>query len=280
MMKSKMLAVAVLSLFLGLWLTMPTSSQITTPNVFTTSVPVSQLNTNFSTLGSGALNRAGGTITGNIAVDPGVTIDGVDISAVVGSSATPSITSMTLSSTGASALDVAGGINAGSGNVGIVDTSGRIPALSSIYLSNMSGANLTGLLFSQLPTTWTTPTFAAGNFTTNGAGGWTVEAGDVTHNRYVEIGKTMHWNIQLATTTVTAATGTELRLTIPNSRVANTSAGGSLSGIDNGTAYNGFWFIDSAGTTVRMFVNNGAATNWTAAANTTSIRASITFEIQ
>jgi hypothetical protein len=259
---------------------MPTSSQITTPNVFTTSVPVSQLNTNFSTLGSGALNRAGGTITGNIAVDPGVTIDGVDISAVVGSSATPSITSMTLSSTGASALDVAGGINAGSGNVGIVDTSGRIPALSSIYLSNMSGANLTGLLFSQLPTTWTTPTFAAGNFTTNGAGGWTVEAGDVTHNRYVEIGKTMHWNIQLATTTVTAATGTELRLTIPNSRVANTSAGGSLSGIDNGTAYNGFWFIDSAGTTVRMFVNNGAATNWTAAANTTSIRASITFEIQ
>ncbi len=50
-----------------------------------------------------------------------------------------------ISDTGASALDVAGGINAGSGNVGIVDATGKIPALSATYLADLSGANLTSL---------------------------------------------------------------------------------------------------------------------------------------
>ncbi|MDP2866523.1 MAG: hypothetical protein Q8O90_09785, partial [Elusimicrobiota bacterium] len=47
--------------------------------------------------------------------------------------------------TAANALDVAGGINAGSGNVGIVDATGKIPALSATYLADVSGANLTSL---------------------------------------------------------------------------------------------------------------------------------------
>lgn len=59
--------------------------------------------------------------------------------------ATPTLAGLTISGTGASALDVAGGINAGSGNVGIVDTTGKIPAISSTYFASLSGANLTGI---------------------------------------------------------------------------------------------------------------------------------------
>lgn len=136
----------LLALVLTLAVVSSAMAQITVPHVFTTSVPVSQLNTDLSTLGSGALNRAGGTITGNITVSSGVTIDGVDISAVLSGTGTPTFSTVTVSSTGASALDVAGGINAGSGNVGIVDTTGKIPAISSTYFASLSGANLTGLV--------------------------------------------------------------------------------------------------------------------------------------
>ncbi|MBI2482604.1 hypothetical protein HYV74_00315 [Candidatus Uhrbacteria bacterium] len=40
---------------------------------------------------------------------------------------------------------IAGGITAGSGSVGIIDSTGKIPELSSTYLANLSGANLTSL---------------------------------------------------------------------------------------------------------------------------------------
>lgn len=55
-------------------------------------------------------------------------------------------TTITASSTSATALDVAGGIQAGSGNVGIVDNTGKIPAISSTYFASLSGANLTGIV--------------------------------------------------------------------------------------------------------------------------------------
>jgi hypothetical protein len=42
-------------------------------------------------------------------------------------------------------IDVVGGINAGSGNVGIVDATGKIPAISSTYIADLSGTNLTGV---------------------------------------------------------------------------------------------------------------------------------------
>jgi hypothetical protein len=47
--------------------------------------------------------------------------------------------------TSATSVDFAGGITAGTGNVGIVNTAGKIPALSSTYLADLSGANLTGI---------------------------------------------------------------------------------------------------------------------------------------
>ena len=269
---------ASVALIVGLCI-LPSLAQISVTS-FTTSVPVATLNSNFSTLGANALNRTGGTITGNIPVNSGVTIDGVDISASLGGSGTPTFSTVTVSSSSASALDVAGGVNAGSGNVGIVDTSGRIPAFSGTYFANLSGANITGLTFAQLPTTWSTPGYSGGNFTTNGAGGWTVDSGDVIINRYVQLGKTLHWNVLLATTTITAATGTELRLTLPASLTVSSGAAytGSAVGLVGATQFNGVWQAGSSSTYVTVYQDATLATAWTA--GSTQIRLNMTFEVQ
>jgi hypothetical protein len=50
-----------------------------------------------------------------------------------------------ITNTGATALTVDGGITAGTGVVAIVGVDGRIPALSSLQLANLSGASLTSL---------------------------------------------------------------------------------------------------------------------------------------
>jgi hypothetical protein len=58
--------------------------------------------------------------------------------------------SIVLSSTGAASIDTEGGITAGSGNVGIINTAGKIPAISSTYFADLSGANITGLSETQI----------------------------------------------------------------------------------------------------------------------------------
>ena len=50
-----------------------------------------------------------------------------------------------VSGTGASALDVGGGLNIGTGNVALVNTAGKITALSGTEVANLSGAALTSL---------------------------------------------------------------------------------------------------------------------------------------
>lgn len=47
--------------------------------------------------------------------------------------------------TGLGTLTINAGMTAGSGAVGIIDSNGKIPALSSTYLASLSGANLTNL---------------------------------------------------------------------------------------------------------------------------------------
>ena len=55
-------------------------------------------------------------------------------------------TALTISGTGSSSLDVGGGINAGTGDVALVGTDGRINGpLSSTIIDDLSGANLTSL---------------------------------------------------------------------------------------------------------------------------------------
>jgi len=64
----------------------------------------------------------------------------------VGTGDSPQFTGLTVSGTGASALDVGGGINVGTGNVALVGTDGKINGpLSSTIIDDLSGANLTTL---------------------------------------------------------------------------------------------------------------------------------------
>ena len=69
----------------------------------------------------------------------------------VGTGDSPQFTGLTISGTGASALDVGGGLNIGTGNVSLVGTDGKLEGpLSSTIIDNLSGANLTTLNASNL----------------------------------------------------------------------------------------------------------------------------------
>lgn len=257
-------------------------AQITGIPTFTTSVTVAQLNSALATIADGALKRNGGTITGNITVNSSVTIDGVDISAALGGSGNGQFATIDTSNTGAESIDAAGGIEAGTGNVEIIGTDGRIPAISSTYFASLSGANLTGIPSNTaMTTTWATPTYAGGDYTTNGAGGWTVDSGDIVSFRYMEIGKTMYMNVVLTTTTVTAATGSQLKIKIPNSRTAASLYSGPFNGLNNAVAFSGgVWQTGTADAQLYLYVDPTLGTSWTAAANATQLRVNAVFEIQ
>lgn len=144
----------ILLLVALLTLATPASAQVTITYSFTngTAADADQVNANFTALSTQALNRTGGAITGNITVGAGVTIDGVDVGAVLGGTGTPTFSTVTVSSAAAGAITVTGGITAGSGAVGIVNTTGKIPALSTTYFADVSGANLTALNATQVTT--------------------------------------------------------------------------------------------------------------------------------
>ena len=141
----------------------PLSAQITITNTFSpfTVISASKFNENFTTLGDLALNRTNGTISGNITVSNGVTIDGVDLSAFfIGSG------KIFISNDTSTAIDVTGGITAGSTNTTIIGTDGKIPALTSSYFADISGANITSLSASNLAS-GTVPTARLGSGTAN-----------------------------------------------------------------------------------------------------------------
>lgn len=74
---------AVLAAALALWAGAVVLAQITVPFptfVAGTTIDPDQVNSNFATLATQALNRTGGTITGNVSVDNNITVDGADIS--------------------------------------------------------------------------------------------------------------------------------------------------------------------------------------------------------
>lgn len=168
-----------LSLLLLLVGVTPAAAQVSPVYSFTAGTVISsaEVNANFAMLSS-ALNRTGGTITGNIAVDAGITIDGIDLSAwlnqAVLSTSSPTFAALTVTGAGTfgatlgvtgnfavntnkftvaastgntlvagtldvgAAADFAGAITAGSGNVGIIDSTGKIPAITSTYFAATS----------------------------------------------------------------------------------------------------------------------------------------------
>jgi len=89
----------------------------------------------------------GEMIVGNGSTDP-VAESGADLRASigVGTGDSPQFTGLTVSGTGASSLDVGGGINVGTGNVALVGTDGKINGpLRSAIIDDLSAANMTAV---------------------------------------------------------------------------------------------------------------------------------------
>lgn len=122
---------------------------------------------------------------------------------------------------------------------------------------------------------WVSQSFNAGNFTPD-TGTWTVASGDASTNDYIVIGKTMIWNLSVATSTV-ASNPVELRCTIPAGATAQASAYVTGLAIINGTAE--FIRVDAqAGVTyVRAMRVNVAA--WSASTDNTYVIFQIAIEI-
>jgi hypothetical protein len=183
----------------------------------------------------------------------------------------------------------------GSFNVFFQDASGG--AGSTVELQNMatSGATpistrgfaayvydtTTGIwrLFAHEQGTWITPTYAAGTYTATGGGTWTVDAGDVTTFRYRLSGKTLSVVLQLDTTTI-VGTVSAANVTLPNSYVSTSINTFPFLLFDNSAtvAVAASARVAAAGTSIGLqFLN--IATNYTASANGTYIRAAMAFEV-
>jgi len=107
----------------------PALAQVSVPNTLVSGavIKASDLNTNFSTLGNHALDRlSGGNISGNVTADPGVTIDGIDLSVALCAACAATFKDLTLSSP-TTGLTVAG--------INVITSTAGIPV-----------ANLTGTI--------------------------------------------------------------------------------------------------------------------------------------
>jgi hypothetical protein len=123
---------------------------------------------------------------------------------------------------------------------------------------------------------WTSPAFNAANFTGSGSMTWTLTAGDVALHKYIVIGKTVHWHMNLITTTVGGTASTGLRVALPAGLTLSGASRGVAWHNDNGTEGFGGYIMNAS--YVEFFKPN-TATNWALSTNNTAIYASITFEI-
>jgi hypothetical protein len=128
---------------------------------------------------------------------------------------------------------------------------------------------------------WTTPTYSAGDFTAS-AGSWGVDSGDITTYSYTLIGKTMTVNFVIDGTDVSTAAPTNLRIKIPGGFTANKTVIASAQVSDAGGAFQaGICRVASGGTVIEVYKDNTGSALWTlTAGDNTSVRGSITFEVQ
>lgn len=127
---------------------------------------------------------------------------------------------------------------------------------------------------------WITPTFAAGDFTANGAMTWTVGAGDVATMRYVLRGRTLTVAFVLATTTVGGTPNTTLYIGAAEYGGFTASAFQYANPVfifDNGVRATGYALIAASDTKIGVNRTDGA--NWTAATDNTYVYGEVTFDV-
>jgi hypothetical protein len=152
-------------------LAVPAAAQVSVPYTFSSgnTILASEVNANFSTLAASALNRTGGTITGTIAVDTNITIDGVDISDFLlstghvrantnGTAGSPAFAPSTDTDTGL--FFAAGAISASLDGTerlkldangltvfgtNIINSSGKVPGFTSAYFTSLDGSAITNV---------------------------------------------------------------------------------------------------------------------------------------
>ena len=120
--------------------------------------------------------------------------------------------------------------------------------------------------------------FAGGNFTASGAMTWTVAAGDVYANRFTQVGRWLIWDVWLYRTAVGGTPSTALRIALPAGLVAAGNAAGPCSVIDNGTARNGYYQADDAGTFVSIYPAQTGG-NWAVSAGLTTVAAQFRIQV-
>lgn len=126
---------------------------------------------------------------------------------------------------------------------------------------------------------FTTPTFAAGDFTANASMTWTLQAGDVSTYEYTVIGHTMIVIFDLVTTTVAGTPSTQLIIKLPGGFTAAKNSWAPTIYTDNGVGPTiGFCTISAATTSILCFTATSG--NWAAATNATNVRGQIALEIQ
>jgi len=119
--------------------------QVTVPFTFTagTIIDPDQMNTNLATLGNAILNRAGGTMTGNFAVQAGTTAaPGLASSADAGTGVRLTTAEIDLCVSAAAKMILTPTSASFYGNA-LINNTGKIPDLSTAYFTQISAGNFT-----------------------------------------------------------------------------------------------------------------------------------------
>lgn len=261
-------------------------------------IPSAQFNTNFSAAFANALNRTGGTMSGTLNTlhilpvadnlyDLGSAafsvrnawIEGTLTVGAIASSGTLTLTNkLTITLTTAQlrlAYDGSNYVDVTVSSAGLVTFDATGAGAGYNFVEGIRERNRTVAMGE-----WANQAFAAGEYTAS-ASSWTVDSGDVALNRYMLVGKTVTWQVTVASTDV-GGTPAQLRIAVPGSltEVAALSRGGACGLVtDAGVSANqsAYWIMDASGY-VKLFLHTGGSWSTTAADNT-GVTCTIIFEI-
>jgi hypothetical protein len=128
---------------------------------------------------------------------------------------------------------------------------------------------------------WITPTFSAGDYTANGLMTVTVDAGDVTVNKYFVRGRSYYWTVQIDTFSTGGTPNTDVIITLGGG--FSFSGGGSQNAFivaNNGGAVEVGRAFASSVTPIKFTIQRAVGANWANGANNNAMAGSIFFGIQ